>query len=234
MKYNKKTNCIECGCPLNLQDMKETRWENDYLEFVFVCCSCKKENIVKSKLFRNEHISRNFLKIIKEDKSYLPADKLNLLHNHLEKCEECRNKFNEEYLLEVEEKIRFNEYSLKCLNNNGQEIKKELTSDSFSLVDGQVKSFFFENKKYDTDEDFFKQDTKICYYLKNGNELTVGLACLEVSNEKVIIHKIWLISDELLKKEQELIQKIKKNDKIKLETLIKIYHSLDSSLKNME
>ena len=83
MIFSKRMNCSECNHPLYLQDVSSCNWIDDVQEFVFVCSSCKKENIVKVKLFdSNRHIRRSYLAIMKDDSTYLNNEQLEKVSKH--------------------------------------------------------------------------------------------------------------------------------------------------------
>lgn len=232
MGFNKRTNCIECGHPLHLQDLKNSQWIDDDQEFNFVCSACGRENLVKFGLFnKNGHIEKSYLSIIKDDKDYLTGERLSRFYNHINNCELCKNELNEEYILEVEEKIKFNERSLLYFTRNSQDIFKKLTKLDYERNNDHIKWFsYFCKFKIDEDDEFYRYEKKdylqICYYLRQNSCLS-GMVCFSIVKEDVILEKIWLRSEENLKKEQELFRLLKEGKiKIKLDTIKKIFKAL--------
>jgi len=226
--FSKRMNCSECNHPLYLQDVSSCNWVDDVQEFVFVCSSCKKENVVKVKLFDlNGHIRRSYLAIMKDDSTYLNNEQLEKVSKHLEECEYCKSRVNDEYVEEVEEKIRFNEKSMDFFESNGKEINEKIKIETID----RSKFFMFDNEKYIINEqdEFFRNNgcgINVCYYMRQGFCL-VGMACIRILNDEVFLHKIWLRSKVQVEKEKVFFEKLKSGEiKLKLDTLGKIFQTI--------
>ena len=233
MKFSKRKNCFNCGYPLHLQDLKNSQWIDNVQEFNFICSSCNSNNYVKFSLFdKNGHVNRSYIAILKDDKEYISGERLTNLFNHINSCDECKKRLNEEYIADVEEKIRFNERSLLYFIRHADDVYKELIN--YKFENDHVKYFKFEDKSFviKEDDEFYRDDDRcqICYYLRNEEQCLLGMVCFSIFNkEKVVLDKIWFRSEDNLKKEQHFFNLLKEEKiKLRLETIEKIFKTLQN------
>ena len=231
MGFNKRKNCGSCGHPLHLQDLKESQWDDDTQNFIFVCSACNSNNSVKFDLFNYDgHVNRRYLAILKDDKDYLSGERLTRFFAHVDACDNCKARLNEEYIAEVEEKIKFNEKSLLYLVRHAEDVFQDVTA---IYENSHIKRFSFKGDTYEINEDdeFYRDEgdrLQICYYLRNDKQCLMGMVCFSIGKkEKIILEKIWFRTEENLKKEQELFRLLKEGKiKLRLETIEKIFQTL--------
>jgi len=228
MSFNKKTNCSNCGHPLHLQDLQLSEWDDTGQIFYFICQSCEHETIVKYKLFNaNGHLNKITFRIIKDDTDYIRNGQLAKVTEHLSSCELCRQQVDEEYLEEVEEKVRSNEKSLAYFLKHAHSVNLKVVAD---VVGFRIKSFIYEGLKLDlnSDDEFYSDDNTVYYYIKK-DQCLVGMACFKFVNANTILDRIWLRSPEVVNKERDFFQGVKEGRiKIRLDSIQKIFHALNN------
>jgi len=250
MAFSKRTNCKKCGFPLHLQDLKSKEWEGEDEKFVFECSACNEQNVIKSSLFIDDHlnISKDYLAIVKEDREYLPSELFEKIIFHIENCEECRNRLNEKYLTEIENKIKSNERTLSFFEKNSLEIMEKLEAVNTienginqieiyqnAQSDVYIRRFSYKDNIYELNEDdefFRKQDDdlsiqRLYYYIRQDVYLS-GMVSFYIKNGDICLERIWFRTLESMAKEKEFIQELKDGKiKIKLETISRIFKFLN-------
>lgn len=241
MTYNKKTNCDHCFYPLNLQDLDRKQWNGDVEEFVFQCSFCGKETIVKSNLFDEEHINDNYLNVIREDPDYFSKDYQDKIFEHLKNCLFCKDKFEEDFLDSIENKIKFSQKSLEHFRKYSQQILIELNDvEYFKDSNGvNIREFRYDDKIYliDEDDEFYRDKKKlktidnveeICYFIKE-NQNIIGNVSFLIKEEKIVLDRIWFLSNTIIEKRHKFFKDLEQGKiKIKLNTLEKIYSKLNN------
>lgn len=225
MTFSRKTNCSECGYPLYLQDISSCDWNGNVQEFIFICSSCKSENVMKKKLFdANGHIKSSYLSVMKENSSYLNGEQLEQVSKHLAECDHCKKVVDEDLLDDVEEKIKFNEMSFKFFQRNGTEVKEK-------IMINEAKTFEFDNETFQINEqdEFYRKNgngINVCFYMRQDSHLT-GMACVRTIDEESFLTGIWLKPKEQIRKEKEFFDKLRNGEKIKLDTLKQIFQAIN-------
>ena len=220
--------CVKCKKTLYLSDVESNTWYDDHEEFVLTCSYCSEKNYIQVKLFdEHGHITKYNLEMLKKEKNYLPEKQMQMLTNHLHECNVCSEALNCCILNEIETKLRFNEKTLNFFMSNSKEILKEISNVKFHTngIGVKVDLFEFENKQYSiSDEDIFYRDNeRICYYLRLDFCLA-GLASFLNSVNKIVLERIWLRTEQSIKKEQRFFQDLKdKKIKLDLQTLETIF-----------
>jgi hypothetical protein len=224
LTFSRKTNCSECGYPLYLQDINSCNWKGDVQEFVFVCSSCKSENVIKKKLFdQNGHIKHSYLAVMKENSSYLSGEQLEQVSKHLSECEHCKKCVDENLLDDVEEKMKMNDLSFRFFQKNGTELKEK-------IMIAESKIFQFENETFQINEqdEFYRKNgngMNVCYYMRQDSHLT-GMACVRTIDGETFLTGIWLKPKEQIKQEKEFFERLRNGEKLKLDTLKQIFQAI--------
>lgn len=239
------TNCYNCHNPLGLYDLRENVWHDDYEEFIFVCPNCEKQNKIISNLFKDGHINLNYLALFKDNPQHFPEKQKSVIEDHIHSCEECSARINELILSEIEEKIRFNEESLKYFESHGQTAAYSLTGDQVQTeeIEGLkiVKCFKWNGDCHDLNQvdEFYRQTgplfgnpnviaERVVYYMFEDHWL-LGMVSFIFYESKVILERIWFKPDKVVKLEKKFIQDLK-NRKANLKLAVlrdisKIIHS---------
>jgi hypothetical protein len=214
------TKCYNCYTPLGIYDLKNSKWHDDVEEFIFICPSCGKENKIMSNLLSEGHIAMNYLSLFKENKDYLPEQQQSIIFGHLTSCNICKNILNDLLLNEVEEKATFNAESIRYFNNHGFDVMQNVTSEV--KVEGRrnIREFCLNGKVHNlTDEcevcrePFFLDEKKtqaerIIYFLMD-EFLLLGMVSFVFCNDEIVLEKVWIKPEEMVKDERQLIDDFK-------------------------
>jgi len=151
---------------------------------------------------------------------------LQMILEHMNNCQLCKETSDNCILNEIETRMKFNEKSLTFFMNNSQEVFKEIFDATFHKNGNGlcIESFELNDKKYVVKEEdqFFKDNVRVCYYLRIDHCLA-GLASF-LNSDKVILERIWLRSEESIRKEQRFLQDLKdKKINLELQTLETIF-----------
>jgi hypothetical protein len=234
--------CSKCNKQLSLQDIKQSKWEQDTEVFDLICPFCKTKNTIKIHLFENKHIGNHYIKLLSQDSSYcnnheekhfdyIENSKKEKILKHISVCSTCSEKLEE---------IRLFEFSVETLQNKqlydfflkkAKDTIIDLNKKNFKIKNKLLKQFSFKNEKFNLSELFFESDEKHNgiefqkqYYKIEKNKIIIGLVSFVTSNNKVILEKIWFKNKETIQKEQKFIEGIKKGKtRILLNTLSKLY-----------
>lgn len=215
--------CYKCDKSLYLSDVESDKWYDDREEFILKCSYCGEENKIIIQLFIEGHINKYNLEMLKQDKNYLPEKQIEIIKNHLENCQICRDSIDELYLEEATSNVNFNQESLKYFDIHSKEINSEIFVES-----NGVKKFSYENQVYilKPEDEFYRENNKIYYYLKEDICLAGMVSIMEINNN-FKLDKIWLRSKESLEKERNFFELLKdKKIKLELQTLETIFKRL--------
>ena len=242
MNYYKKTNCDHCYYPLHLQDLNRNQWIGNTEEFIFQCSFCGKETIIKSNLFIDNHISENYLNVIRDDPDYFSKDYQDKIYSHLKECLECKDKFEEGFLESIENKIKFSRKSLEHFKKYSQQVLRELNDDEVEYVENNdavhIKKFYYDKDYVLEEDDEFYRDKKklktiedveeICYFIKE-EQYVIGHVSFLVKNKTIVLDRIWFLSNDIIEKRNKFFKDLEQGKiKIKLNTLEKIYSKLNN------
>jgi len=241
--------CIGCGQSLSLQNIEKNFWREDTEVFVLVCSFCEVKTEISSELFEDEHVSNQYLSMVVSDTNYsktsneklldyLPELQKQKILQHVSQCRICSDKLEEIRLKEFSREIIFNEKTYNFFVNRAKSIIRELDQQKNQVVlnDTGIKSFIFNETEYELqEENLFCKRTEIleqipldryCYNISK-DKIFVGMVSFVISNNKIILEKIWLKSDEYIEKEKEFLQNLK-NGKVKI--LFSILDKLNQAL----
>lgn len=220
--------CERCGTSLSIQDLEKNEWFNDSEIFFIKCPLCEHEIRLISSLFEEEHINKQYLKMIvldsfsnKKEKyvDYIPKKQRDILFEHLSSCYKCSQDIEGMRLTEVDREIEFNKATYKFFIDKSKDTMIELDTKDMTLEGSVLKSFVFDNKVYEVCEDnlFFSnnevlENVKVkreCYNLDNG-ELVIGMVSFVFSKNKVILEKIWLKTEQQIEKEKMFLSNMRR------------------------
>lgn len=218
--------CKQCKTSLGLQDLEQNEWYDNEEVFIIKCPVCQNETRLVSALFdESQHISSQYLRMIvcdsnsqKKEKytDYIPQKQRQRIFQHLSSCSVCADKTESYRLSEIAKEIEFNENTYKYFVTKSKNVIKELDPEKKQIiVNGTIKSFVFENETYEISEEILfynNQETldntilidRLCYTLdKDG--FNIGMVSFVKSNEKIILEKIWLKSEQRIEKEKQFV-----------------------------
>jgi hypothetical protein len=219
--------CKNCDTLLSLQDLEKNEWHDDSEVFYIKCSVCNYITTLNSNLFEQGHVSQQYLGLIiydsgsqKEEKfiNYIPEIQRKKLFEHLENCDECKKKIESIRLDEVLKQIRFNEKTYNFFVAKAKNVIKQLDHDKVKLKDGKITSFIFENEQFTLNqEDLFYQKKDVLndieinrlYYDIKKNNFHIGIVSFAISNDRIILEKIWLKSENLIEKEKEFLKNLR-------------------------
>jgi len=225
--------CSLCNTSLSLQDVDRNIWKEQSEEFIIKCPVCQTEKILISELFEHGHINKQYFAIIVSDSDsnnkekltdYIPQNLKQKIFDHLSSCQICSEKIEEFRLNKIFKKINLNEetynFFIKCAND----VIIELNRENISFKNNNICSFKFENQTYTIDQNniFYSCEKTLegikieqkCYLLEK-NSYNIGMVSFVFSNNKIILEKIWLKSEQRLEKEKTLLTNLK-NGKIRI------------------
>jgi len=234
--------CSNCKKDLSIQDVKQNKWEQDIEIFVIICPFCNFENTIKISLFENEHLNQYYINLLSQDSSYskktnekfldyVQIDKKEKILNHLSKCAVCFDKLEEMRLFEVYNKSLQNEQLYKFFLKKAENIIIELKKKDFKIKNKRIEHFFYKNQKFYPNEMFYEiqeheNGLNLCktYYKITTKNFTIGIVSFVLTNNKIILEKIWFKNKQIIKKEQKFVKDIKKGKtRILFDTIIKFY-----------
>lgn len=219
--------CSQCKISLSIQDLEKNEWQDDAEVFIIKCPVCEHETKLVSSIFEETgHISNQYLRMIIVDSKfqnkekltdYMPEQQRRKLFQHLSSCHVCSDKIESMRLLEISKEIEFNENAYKFFITRAKDIIKELDPSKVKS-NGRIKSFVYEDQKYDiTEENLFCHHKellngvdieRLCYNLER-NDFSIGMVSFVKSNGKIILEKIWLKSEQRIEKEKQFLTNLR-------------------------
>jgi len=242
--------CIGCGESLSLQNIDKNFWREDTEVFVLNCPICDVKTEITSELFEDGHISKQYLAMVVSDTQYskttsneklldyLPELQKQKILEHVSMCQICADQLEEIRLKEFSKEIIFNEKTYKFFISRAKNIIRQLDLQKKQVVlsESGIKSFVFDETEYELQEEnlFCKRSEMVeqiplnryCYNISKES-IFVGMVSFVISNNKIILEKIWLKSDEHIEKEKEFLKNLK-NGKVKI--LFNILDKLNQAL----
>lgn len=229
----KNTNCEKCNKQLLLSNFKGSKWNNLVEEFSFLC-DCGHVTIFKTKLFnQDQHINQNYLNSLKEKPHLLQDDVKQAIAEHIKDCQHCKDSFEVLYLKDVEEKINYDDTSLKFFKHNSKKILKKLEDTEVFFIEENdkthISSFTLENKQFfiSKEDEFYRQKKKfldienveeVFCHVKDG-PILISMVSFLIINGTISIGNIWFKSDEKIQFEKNWFRKNIENKNIKLATI---------------
>ena len=219
--------CSKCGTSLSIQDVEKNEWLDDSEIFIIKCPVCEHELKLISSLFDSDHLSSQYIRMIVLDSKfevkekytdYIPEKQRKKIFDHISSCSICSNKIESFRLTEISKEFEFNESTYKFFVEKAKDVVKELEPKQIKINGTGIEGFTFEDKFYDVSLNnlFCRHEEKIndvkierlCYGLEK-DDFNIGMVSFVKSNKKVILEKIWLKSEERLKKEKQFLLNLK-------------------------
>jgi hypothetical protein len=213
--------CTKCDTELSVQDLEKNEWVEDSEVFYIKCSVCDGITILKSNLFEDGHIAQQYLGLIVSDSGkhkekyvdYIPEVQKQKLFDHLNICDFCKNKIEGVRLAEISKEIEFNEKAYDFFLSKAKDV--------ITQVDKEIlknKAFIFEKEEYalNPEELFYQKKEllngieieRLCYNLETDG-IYVGMVSFVISNDRLILEKIWLKSENRIEKEKEFLKNIR-------------------------
>ena len=219
--------CSKCGTSLSIQDVERNEWLEDSETFIIKCPVCEHEIKLVSPLFDSGHLSNQYIRMIVLDSKfetkekytdYVPENQRKKIFDHISSCSVCSDKIESFRLSEISKEFEFNESTYKFFVEKAKEVVKELEPKQIKINGSGIESFVFEDKHYNVSIDnlFCSHKEKIndveierlCYGLEKES-FNIGMVSFVKSKGKIILEKIWLKSEERLKKEKQFLLNLK-------------------------
>jgi hypothetical protein len=220
--------CYNCGTSLSIQDVERNEWLDDCEIFIIKCSTCSNQTKLESFLFDvDNHLSSQYIKMIFLDSkfetkekytNYIPEKQRKMIFDHVSSCSVCSNKIENLRLSELTKEFKFNESAYKFFIERSKDVIKELKQKQIKVNSSEIEGFIFEDKFYDVCSDnlFCRHEEEINnvkierlgYSLEKEN-FNIGMVSFIKSNGKIILEKIWLKSEERLKKEKQFLLNLK-------------------------
>jgi hypothetical protein len=234
--------CKKCNSDLNINDVKKSKWKNEIETFTICCSNCNEKNNISIDLFKNKHINEHYLNLLLQDSSYnkkifekyldyIPSKNKKNLLKHLDECICCQETLESKRLQAFSKNNEQNQELFKLFNKFSLNIIQEITNKQYKLSKNKnIETFKHENKNYKTSDIIYENVeknngiklTKICYNIIEKN-IICGMAMFIITNDKVILDKIWLKNEATLKKEKLFLKNIKNGkEKLKIKDIEKL------------
>jgi len=227
-----QTKCSKCNKQLKLQDFQSLKYKKETEVFVFKC-KCGEKNESSYNIFENEHISIYFLESIRnntEKLKLLPSKLKDKIQKHFDECSHCSQLYNELYLNEVNENIHFKESCFLFFIQNA--VNLDIKFDGEVEITGndiKIKSCNFDdlNYKFDDNDEFFRDEQRVCYFLKNNYSI-IGMIGFRFDDEEIFLEAIYFRSELDLNEEKKFKKQIQ-NKTMKLSSICNLLNKSDFS-----